>query len=227
MMRAEVLRGLLNSGRDYDVPRLEAVAAQLGLPTADVLVVAGHPVPGSLLPPDRDTRALHTFAHRVTHCNHEQMATLRELLLTLPREGEIPQPRMPADPTGTDPFPAVLGGLMLNRGFDLQSFPFVGLSMSTIKGMLAGRWHRYSQLQAVAGPLCWRTADLATLAGEPLRALDHRTMCHHLGAVLLAAVPATTTQLLHAAHEADRMSRRQDRPTGTPIPHGVYDCPYA
>ena len=57
MTRTDVLRALLDNSRHYDKPRLEELPAELDLPTADVLVVAGHPVPGHLLPPDRDTKS--------------------------------------------------------------------------------------------------------------------------------------------------------------------------
>lgn len=226
--RTEVLRDLLDNGRDCDTLRLEGLAAELGLPVADVLVVAGHPVPGHLLPPDRDKDVMRAFTYRVTYCNHPQLAALREFLLALPDEGATPEPRPSRDPAAPDPFPAVLHGLMRNRGFGVREFPFVGLSMSTIRGMLDGAWHRLSQLQAVAGPLGWSVEDLATLAGEPLRPLDCGPMfCHHLGAVFLAVVPRTTEQLVRAAREADRLSARQDHGAWQPVSQGIYDCPDA
>ncbi|MFC0526572.1 hypothetical protein [Phytohabitans kaempferiae] len=226
MTRTEVLRHLVDHGRNCDTPRLERLAAELGLPVADVLVIAGHPVPGHLLPPDRDKDVLRAFAYRVTYCNHPQLAALREFLLALPDEGATPAPRPARDPADPDPFPAVLHGLMRNRGFGVQEFPFVGLSRSTIRGMLGGAWHRLSQLQAVAGPLGWRTEDLATLADEPLRPLEYGPMfCHHLGAVFLAAVPRTTEQLVRAAREADRLSAREDHGAWQPVSQGINDCP--
>ncbi|MEV4542953.1 hypothetical protein [Micromonospora echinaurantiaca] len=226
MTRTDVLRDLLDNGRDCDPPRLEAIAAELGLPVADVLVVAGHPVPGRLLPPDRDKNVMRAFAYRVTHCKHPQLATLREFLLPMPDEGAAPEPRPARDPADPDPFPAVLHGLMGNRGFGVREFPFVGLSMSTIRGMLGGAWHRLSQLQAVAGPLGWSTKDLATLAGEPLRPLEHGPMfCHHVGAVFLAAVRRTTEQLVRAAREADRLSARENHGAWQPVSEGIDDCP--
>jgi hypothetical protein len=173
MTRTVALRDLLDNGRDYDTPRLEVIAAELGLPVADVLVVAGHPVSGELLPPDRDKTVMREFAYRVTYCSHPQLADLREHLLAMPDEGTVPEPRPARDPADPDPFPAVLHGLMRNRGFGVREFPFVGLSISTIRGMLGGSWHRLSQLQAVAGPLGWSTEDLAALAGEPLRPLEY------------------------------------------------------
>lgn len=227
MTRTEVLRDLLDNGR-RDALRLEAVAVELGLPVADVLVVAGHPVPGHLLPPDRDKDVMRAFAYRVTYCNHPQLVALREFLLAMPDEGAVPEPRPARDPADPDPFPAVLHGLMRNRGFGVREFPFVGLSMSTIRGMLGGAWHRLSQLQAVAGPLGWHTEDLAVLAGEPMRPLDYGPMfCHHVGAVFLAAVPRTTEQLVRAAREADRMSARENHGAWQPVSQGIYDCPDA
>jgi hypothetical protein len=226
--RTEVLRELRDAGRDYNTPRLEELAAELGLPVADVLLVAGHPVPGHLLPPDRDKNVMRAFTYRVTYCNHPQLAALREFLLALPDEGAAAEPRPARDPADPEPFPAILDGLMRNRGFGLREFPFVGLSMSTVKGMLNGAWHRLSQLQAMAGPLCWSLEDLATLAGEPLQALDHGPVfCHHVGAVFLAAVPRTTEQLVRAAREADRLSSREDHGAWQPVSEGIYDCPDA
>ncbi|MEV4462559.1 hypothetical protein AB0J51_02940 [Micromonospora echinofusca] len=226
MKRTEVLRDLLHNGRGYDAPQLESLAAGLGLPVADALVVAGHPVPGHLLPPDRDKDIMRAFVYRVTYCNHPQLAALREFLLAMPDEGAAPEPRPARNPADPDPFPAVLHGLMRNRGFGVREFPFVGLSMSTIRGMLGGAWHRLSQVQAVAGPLGWSKEDLATLAGEPLQPLNYGPMfCHHVGAVFLAAVPRTTEQLVRAAREADRLSTREDHGAWQPVSQGIYDCP--
>jgi hypothetical protein len=235
MTRTEVLRDLPDNGRDYDTPRLEELAAELGLPLADVLVVAGHPVPGHLLPPGRDKDVMRAFTYRVTYCNHPQLAALREFLLALPDEGATPELRPARDPADPDPFPAILHGLMRNRGFGPYEFPFVGLSMSTIRAMLGGAWHRLSQpqhrlshLQALAGPLGWSVEDLAILAGQPLRSLDYGPMfCHHVGAVFLAAVPCTTAQLVRAAREADRLSAREDHGVFQPVSQGIYDCPDA
>lgn len=222
----EVLLELRDNGRDYGTPRLAQVGAELGLPEADVRVVAGHPVPGHLLPPDRDKEAMRAFAYRVTFCDHPQLAALRAFLLALPAQGTPPAPRPARDPAGPDPFPAILDGLMGNRGFGVREFPFVGLSMSHITGLLRGRWHRLRHLQAMAGPLGWRTADLATLAGEQIQPLDEGPMfCHHVGAVFTAAVPCTTEQLIRAAGEADRLSAREDHGAWQPVSQGIYDCP--
>jgi hypothetical protein len=228
MTRTEVLRELMSNGRGWDTPRLEVLAAELGLPVADLLVVAGHPVPGRLLPPDRDKNVMRAFTYRVTYCNHPQLAALREFLLALPDPGAAPEPRPARDLADPDPFPAMLQGLMSNRGFGLQEFPFVGLSKATIRGMLGGAYHRLAQLQAVAGPLGWSTEDLATLAGEPMLPLEHGPMfCRHVGTVFLAAVPRTTEQLVRAAQEADRLSAREDHGAWKPVSQGIYDCPDA
>jgi hypothetical protein len=227
-----MLRVLLDEGRAQPPLRLAELAGALGLPLADVLVVAGHPVPGHLLPPDRDREVMRAFTYRVTYCKHRELTALRQFLLALPDERLAqsgPQRTRPArDPADPDPFPAILRGLLDNRGFGLREFPFVGLSRSTIKGMLYGVWHRLSQLQAVAGPLGWRVADLATLADEPLRPLDFGPMfCHHVGAVFQAAVPCTTGQLVRAAREADRMSARTDHGAWQPFSEGTDACPDA
>jgi hypothetical protein len=226
MTRTDVLRDLLDRGRDYDMQRLEQLAAALGLPVADLLVVAGHPVPGYLLPPDRDRDVVRAFAYRVTFCNHPQLAALREFLRALPDVGATPEPRPARDLDDRDPFPAILQGLMDNRGFGVREFPFVGLSRSTVVGMLRGRWHRQSQLHAVAGPLGWRVEDVAALAGEELQPFDYGPMlCRHVGAVFVAAVPRTTGQLVHAAREADRLSAREDHGAWQPFSEGIEDCP--
>ncbi len=226
MTRTDVLRDLLDHGRDYDMPRLEQLAAALGLPVADVLVVAGHPVQGRLLPPDRDGDVVRAFAYRVTFCNHPQLAALREFLRALPDVGAAPESRPARDLADRDPFPAILQGLMDNRGFGVYEFPFVGLSRSTVVGMLRGKWHWLVQLHAVAGPLGWRVEDLAALAGEELQPFDHGPMlCHHVGAVFVAAVPRTTEQLVHTAREADRLSAREDHGAWQPFSEGIDDCP--
>ncbi|MEU4238224.1 hypothetical protein [Actinoplanes sp. NPDC026619] len=228
MTRAGILRDLLDNGRDHDAPRLAELARVLGLPVADVLVVGGHPVPGQLLPPDREKKVLREFTYRVTYCDHPQLAALCAFLDGMPDERPPAEARPARDLAGVDPFPGVLRGLMSNRGFGVLEFPFVGLSRSTIAGMLGGAWHQLSQLQEVAGPLGWRPGDLAVLAGEPVRALEHRpTFCHHVGAVFLAAVPRTSEQLVRAAREADRLSSREDHGAWQPASVGIYDCPDA
>jgi hypothetical protein len=107
-------------------------------------------------------------------------------------------------------------------------FPFVGLSRSTIRGKLGGAWHRLSQLQAVAGPPGWRTADLAALAGGEIQPLDYGPiLCHHVGAVFLAATHCTTEQLTRAARQADQLSAREDHGAWQPVSYGIDECPDA
>lgn len=224
--RLELLRELLDDGRHHVMSRLEACADELDLPLADILVVAGHTVPGRLLPPDRDQNVLGAFGYRVTYCSHAQLAALQSYVSALPVLGTPPEPRPARDPTDRDPFPAVLQGLMDNRGLGLREFPFVGLSRSTIRGMLGGAWHQLSQLQAVAGPLGWRTADLAALAGEQFHPLDHGPiLCRHVGVVLQAAVHCTTDQLMQAARRADELSTREDHGAWHPVSYGIDECP--
>lgn len=123
MTRAEVLRGLLHDGRGHDMPRMEALAVELGVPVADVLVVAGLAVPGRLLPPERDKAVMRAFTFRVTWCNHAQLAALGEFLAAMPAEGVAPEARPARDLTQPDPFPGILRGLMSNRGFGPREFP--------------------------------------------------------------------------------------------------------
>jgi hypothetical protein len=223
MTRSETLLSLVENGQSYDTARLGGVAAELGLPLADVLVVGGHPVPGELLPPVRDAEVARAFVYRATHCNHPQLAALTNFLEAMPDEA-VSRPARAA----VDGFPAVLAGLMSNRGLDWRLFPFVGLSRSTVHGLVAGAWHRLSQLQAVAGPLGWRPEDLAVLAGEPVTPLEYGPwFCHHLGAVFLAAVRRTSGQLAQAAREADRLSARVDQGGWQPFAVGTGDCPDA
>ncbi|MEV4411381.1 hypothetical protein [Catellatospora sp. NPDC049609] len=226
MTRTELLRDLLANGAGHDRPRLEGLAVQLGLPLADVLVVAGHAVPGELLPPERDSDVVGEFVYRVTYCGHPQLAALTGFLAGMPDEGAAPASRPARDVSDPNPFPAVLDGLMRNRGLGLREFPFVGLSISTVRGLLGGGWQQLFQLRAMAGPLGWRLADLAALAGEPMRPLEHRALlCHHVGEVLLAAVRRTTRQLVRAAREADELSARADYGGWRPVSYGVDDCP--
>ncbi|MFC4072789.1 hypothetical protein [Actinoplanes subglobosus] len=228
MTRVELLRELRDNGRRLTTSRLEKCAGELDLPLADVLVVAGHAVPGHLLPPNRDLNVLRAFAYRVTYCSHTQLAELQRFVSALPNKGAPPEPRPARSQADHDPFPAVLQGLMGNRGLGLRELPFVGLSLSTIRGMLGGAWHRLPQLQAVSGPLGWRTADLAVLAGEPMHPLDHGPiLCRHYGAVYLAAVHCITAQVVRAARKADQLSARKDHGAWQPVSHGIDECPDA
>jgi hypothetical protein len=226
--RVDLLRELRDNGRRFPASRLEECAGELDLPLADILVVAGHAVPGCLLPPDRDLKVLRAFVYRVTYCSHAHLAELQRFISALPTLGTPPDSRPARSPVDRDPFPVVLQGLMDNRGLGLREFPFVGLSISTIRDMLGGAWHRLPQLQAVAGPLGWLVADLAALADEQLHPLDYRPiLCPHYGAVYLAAVHCTTDQLMRAAREADQLSARMDHGAWQPVSYGVDECPDA
>ncbi|MGW3400742.1 hypothetical protein, partial [Streptomyces zhihengii] len=54
MERADILGGIAASGTDTTARRVTERAAELDIPVADLLAVAGHPVPADLLPPERD-----------------------------------------------------------------------------------------------------------------------------------------------------------------------------
>ncbi|MFF1844930.1 hypothetical protein ACFVW5_07565 [Streptomyces sp. NPDC058232] len=72
MERAIVLSRLVASGTDTAAQRLTELAAELDIPAADLLVVAGHPVPAELLPPERDARVMRQFAYRVGRLRSRQ-----------------------------------------------------------------------------------------------------------------------------------------------------------
>ncbi|MFL5997447.1 MAG: hypothetical protein ACJ736_24565 [Streptomyces sp.] len=232
--RAIILRDLAASGTATAPQRVTELAAELDLPAADLLAVAGHPVPTELLPPGREARVMRQFAYRVSHCDHSQLAALEAYVRLLPRV-TAPEPFVqPAAWPGRRPAEtrcaAVLGALLLNRGFGIRELPFMGLALSTLYGMV-WRWdpspHRRQQLSAVAGPLGWALPDLFAVADEPyseeLRPMVH---CHHLGRVFAAAVPLTTAQLIETAEEADRLSVREDRGAWQPVSQGFADeCP--
>lgn len=230
MERAIILSSLAASGTDTAPQRLTELAAELDIPAADLLVVAGHPVPAELLPPERDAGVMRQFAYRVSHCDHSQLATLEARVRSLPRVA-APEPFVPPVWPGRRPaetrFAAALGGLIRNRGFGIRELPFMGLSLSTLHGMV-WRWdpspHRRQQLSAVAGPLGWTLPDLFAVADEPypeeLRPMLH---CHHLGRVFAAAVPLTTAQLIETAEEADRLSVREDQGVWQPVSQGFAD----
>ena len=44
---------------------------------SDLMVIAGHPVPAELRPPERDRQVVREFAYRVTFCDHPQMGARR------------------------------------------------------------------------------------------------------------------------------------------------------
>ena len=101
------------------------------------------------------------------------MAELEEFVRAMPRlaaPGPFLQPTSPHHRPAESGFGAVLNGLIRNRGFGIRELPFVGLSLSTLYGMVS-RWapspHRQHQLRAVAGPLGWTLPDLFTVAEEP------------------------------------------------------------
>ncbi|WP_329026137.1 hypothetical protein [Streptomyces sp. NBC_00690] len=233
MERATILSSIAASGTDTAPQRLIELAAELDIPAADLLVVAGHPVPAELLPPERDTTAMRQFAYRVSHCDHSQLAVLEAFVRSLPR-GAAPDPFVQLAWPGRRPaetrFAAVLGTLIRNRGFGIHELPFMGLSRSTLQGMVCRSDpspHRRLQLSAVAGPLGWTLPDLFTIADEPyseeLRPMLH---CHHLGRVFAAAVPLTTAQLIETAEEADRLSAREDHGVWQTVSQGfAKECP--
>ncbi len=233
MERAIILSSLAASGTGTAPQRLADLAAELGIRVADLLVVAGHPVPSELLPPERDARVMRQFAYRVSHCDHSRLAALEAFVRSLPRvtaPGPFVQPSWPGRRPAETRLATVLGALIRNRGFGVRELPFMGLSLSTLYGMV---WrcdpspHRRQQLSAVAGPLGWTLPDLFAVADEPYRE-EIRPMlhCHHLGRVFAAAVPLTTAQLIETAKEADRLSVREDRGAWQPVSQGfAEECP--
>lgn len=233
MERAIVLSSLAASGTDTAAQRLTELAAELDIPAADLLVVAGHPVPAELLPPERDARVMRQFAYRVSYCDHSQLAALEAFVRSLPRVA-APEPFVQSAWPGRRPaetrFAAVLGALIRNRGFGIRELPFMGLSLSTLYGMV---WrcdpspHRRQQLSAVAGPLGWTLPDLFAVADEPYSADFRPTLhCRHLGRLFAAAVPLTTVQLIETAEEADRLSVREDHGVWQPVSQGfAEECP--
>jgi hypothetical protein len=233
MERATILRSLVASGTDTAPRRLVELAAELGIPAADLLVVAGHPVPAELLPPERDADVMRQFAYRVSHCDHAQLAALEAFVRSLPRvaaPGPSVRPVSPYARPAETRFAATLSGLIGNRGFTIRELPFLGLSLSTLYGMV-WRWepNRYRRQQqcAVAGPLGWALPDLFAVADESYSAeLRPMVHCHHLGRVFTAAVPLTTAQLIETAKEADRLSVRADHGAWQPVSQGFAgECP--
>ncbi|MEY9873115.1 hypothetical protein ABH931_002596 [Streptacidiphilus sp. MAP12-33] len=233
MDRATILANLASDGAELSCEEISALAAELDLLTADLLVVAGRPVPEEFLPPQRDAKITRHFAYRVSHCSHATLSTLEGFIRALPRvpTTDVFVPSVPPQrPLATTGLGAVFNGLIRNRGFDIRDLPFLGLSRSTLKGMSA-RWepsrHRQFQLCAVAGPLGWTLPDLFAVAGEPysdeLRPVMH---CRHLGRVLTAAIPLTTDQLVQAGRHADRLNPPTNRGAWRPVAEGfVAQCP--
>lgn len=234
--RAALLRRLAARGADADPARCAELAAKFGMLVPDLLVVAGHPVVGDLLPPERDARVMKEFAYRATFCDHAQMAALVDFIRLPP--SAPPDPALPpAAPSKVYWRPeasylaTVLYGLIRNRGFGPRELPFMGLSQSTIFGLLSGRTtaheHRWFQLSAMAGPLGWKFEDLLAVAGEPFSERGRYVMhCHHLGQVFVAAAGLTTGQLMEAAKQADRLSGRVNQGAWRPFSHGcAMACP--
>ncbi|WP_055585284.1 hypothetical protein [Peterkaempfera griseoplana] len=233
MERATILGRLASGAGETALPRLTALAAELDLPLADLLVVARHPVPADLLPPERDLAVMKQFAHRVSHCDHLQLAALEDFARSLPRvaaPGPFVQPVSRHHPPAGTGFAAVLNGLLRNRGSGIRELPFMGLSLSTLYGM-AMRWepgpHRRQQLCAMAGPLGWTLPDMFAIAAEPYaEELRPMLLCRHVGRVFTAAAPLTTAQLMRTAEQADRLSGRRDRDAWQPVSQGfAEECP--
>ena len=158
---------------------------------SDLLVVAGHPVPVDLLPPERDAGVMEEFAYRATFCDHAQMAALADFI-RLPPAAAPDRPLPPAVPRKVYWQPeasylsTVLDGLIRIRGFGPWELPFMGLSRNTIFGLLSGRStkreHRWFQLSSIAGPLGWKFEDLLAVAGDPFSERRRYVVhCHHLG----------------------------------------------
>lgn len=233
MERDTILRSLAASGTDTAPRRLTELAAELDIPAADLLVVAGHPMPADLLPPVRDANAMRRFAYLATFCDHSQLGALDDFIRSLPRttaQDLSGPPRWPSPHPPQTPFATVLGGLMHNRGFSIRELPFMGLSLSTIHGMLRHANpspHRQQQLRSMAGVLGWSLRDIFAIADEPYSAdFRPRMHCRHLGRVFMTAVPLTTAQLVEAATEADRLSARKDHGAWQPISEGfATECP--
>jgi hypothetical protein len=230
MQRSDVLWSLLRGGAE--AARCAEVAAELGLPEADMLVVAGLPVPERLLPPERE--GLREFAYRVTYCDHEQLTALTEFIVELPDlrlagQGVWMGPSKYVRPDPED-FARVLDGLIANRGFTVRQLPFTGLSRATIHGMLStvrqGRFWSQS-VHAMAGVLGWAFEDLGAIAKVELSGFDAcGELCRHVGQVFTAAVPLTTEQLALATAEADRLSARRDQGAWRPVVYGrIRECP--
>jgi hypothetical protein len=230
MQRSDVLRHLAAGGADAE--RCARVAAELGLPEADMLLVAGLPVPERLLPPER--LGLREFAYRVTYCDHERLAALTTFVAGLPDlrphgQGTWigPSRHLPPDPAD---FARILDGLIAARGFTVRELPFTGLSRATIHGMVAtsrpGRFWSQS-VHAMAGVLGWAFEDLAALADVELDGFGVcGELCRHVGQVFTAAVPLTTEQLALAVAEADRLSAREDQGAWRPVVYGrLRECP--
>ncbi|GIH05323.1 hypothetical protein Rhe02_33900 [Rhizocola hellebori] len=225
----------MTHGTNTDPSRCVELAGALGMLASDLLVIAGHPVPAELRPPERDLRVVREFTYRVTFCDHSQMAALKAFIHTLP--AAVPHVAMLAEPLGmrglhpdASRFATILRGLLHNRGLGPRELPFVVLSVSTIMGRLVRdrqNEHRWPTLSKLAGPLGWKFQDLIVVAGEPLTDRPRWEMhCHHVGQIYVAAIPLTTEQLIAAIKEADRLSGRPDQGAWRPASEGfAAECP--
>jgi hypothetical protein len=234
--RGDILRDLAQHGTGSAPERCMEIATELGLLASDTLAIAGHQVPAELLPPQRDAPVMKEFAYRASFCDHTQMAALIDYIRALPAapadllKPTGPERKVYAQP-GAGPFAAILDGLMRNRGFGPKELPFMGLSLSTIRGSMLTYdrrdEHRWFQLSSMTGPLGWRFEDLTAVADEPPSDRPSYAMhCHHLGQVYIAAIHHTTEQLIEIAKEADRLSRRPDQGAWRPVAQGfAKECP--
>ncbi|MFK0238604.1 hypothetical protein [Streptomyces vinaceus] len=233
MERADILSSLAASGADTAPEVLTDLAAEFDIPAADLLVIAGHPVPAELLPPQRDAAIMKQFAYRVSHCDHAQLALLADFVRAQPRLDAVApfvQSTSPYFTPAESGLGAVFNGMIRNRGFGAKELPFVGLSLSTLFGMVSD-WrptpNRRYELCAIAGLLGWRLPDLFAVVGEPYSP-DFRPalLCRHVGRVFMAAIPLTTAQLIECAQEADRLSARESHGAWQPVSEGsVAECP--
>ncbi|RSM84893.1 hypothetical protein DMH04_18675 [Kibdelosporangium aridum] len=209
MTRAEVLQDLLANGTEHSSGTLRRSAAELDLPLADLLVIAGHPVPAHLRPPERDPEAVYAFINRGTYFSHSQLASLKDFVVSLAEERPaveaVESAALIRKPSGSG---EIVTGFIQNRGFPVDRLHYVtALAKSTIRRLLHGSPIGPRALRVVAFLLGWRFADLAVVAGvepepgEVVRGLP----CHHLGQVFIAAIPLTTEQLWQAVAEADRI----------------------
>lgn len=233
MERTDILGTLVASGTGTTPEALAELAVEFDIPLADLLVIAGHPVPAELLPPKRDAALMKRFAHHVSHCDHARLASLEGFVRSLPHL-EAPGPYV--QPVSAFFMPAegglgsVFNGLIRNRGFSIKELPYLPLSLSTLRGMVRD-WppspHRRHQLCAVAGPLGWWLPDLFAVVGEPYSA-DFRppVLCRHAGGVFRAAVSLTEAQLAECVQQMERLGAREDRAAWQPVSQGfVEECP--
>ncbi|GAB2627335.1 hypothetical protein Aab01nite_80650 [Paractinoplanes abujensis] len=189
---------------------------------SDRLVLERQPVPGRLLPPPRAREVVRGYAYRVTFCDHEQLAVLRDFVAAL----EVAEPEQPAAPPGDRP---IVAGLLRNRGFGLYELPFLGLSRSTVNKMMRSdrNWPTLRHLKPVADFLDWPLAELAAVGEVPMAPIDDpvfSSVCRHVGAIYAAAALLTTEQLVRVGAEADRLSARIDHGVWQPFAMVTRDC---